>query len=576
MKTIVLMGDPNVGKSVLFSRLTGVDVIASNYPGTTVDYSKGWMTRHEETLEIVDAPGTYSLEPTNKAEDVAVSLLDKADVIVNVVDATSLERCLLLTVELLEKHKPVIIALNMWDEAQHLGIHINVRELENLLQVPVVPTVAITAEGIKELVERLDDARISKRQCTGGEDQVWTEIGHIVRKVQTVAHRHHTFRDRLVDATVKPGTGLLTAAIVLFTLFWLVRFVGEGLIGHVFDPLFSLYLKPITTFSEWLGPGFLHDILIGKLMDGKVDFIQSMGILTTGLFVPFGMVLPYVISFYLALAVLEDTGYLPRLATVTDNLFHRLGMHGHGILPILLGLGCKVPGVLSTRTLETRKQRFISAVLVGITIPCTAQTAMIFGVLGHHGAKYILIVLGTLATVFALLGLLLNKTICGECPELFLDIPPYRRPSLRAVTKKTWMRVRSFLVEALPLLFLGVLSASILDAAGFTEKLADFAAPFMKSWFGLPGEAMPALLSGLLRKELALGMLVPLNLTATQLTIGVTVFSFFPCIATFAVMLKELGIRDMLKAMTLMILTALLIGGTLRIILIGWNLWPGN
>jgi small GTP-binding protein len=152
MKTLVLIGDPNVGKSVLFSRLTGVDVIFSNYPGTTVDYAKGRISRHGETLEIIDAPGTYSLEPTNKAEEVAVSLLDKADVIVNVVDATSLERCLLLTVELLARHKPVVIALNMWDEAQHLGITINVRELESLLQIPVIPTVAITGEGVKELV----------------------------------------------------------------------------------------------------------------------------------------------------------------------------------------------------------------------------------------------------------------------------------------------------------------------------------------------------------------------------------------------------------------------------------------
>jgi len=207
MKTIVLFGDPNVGKSVLFSRLTGVDVIASNYPGTTVDYLKGRMNLHGEPVKILDAPGTYSLVPTNKAEEVAVSLLNQADVIVNVVDATSLERCLLLTVELLEQRKPVIVALNMWDEAQHLGIHIDVRELENILQVPVVPTVAITAEGIKDLVRRLDEARISERPRLEGEDQTWTEVGHIVRKVQTVAHRHHSLKDRLADATVKSGTG---------------------------------------------------------------------------------------------------------------------------------------------------------------------------------------------------------------------------------------------------------------------------------------------------------------------------------------------------------------------------------
>lgn len=568
MKTIVLIGDPNVGKSVLFSRLTGIDVIASNYPGTTVDYSKGRITHHGETLEIIDAPGTYSLEPTNKAEEVAVSLLDKADVIVNVIDATSLERCLLLTVELLEKRKPVVIALNMWDEAQHLGIKIDIRELEQFLQVPVVATVAITGEGVRQLVQRLGEARASVRPAVKGEDQAWVEVGHIVRKVQTVAHRHHSFWDRLVDATVKPGTGLLTAAVALAALFGLVRLVGEGLIRYGAEPLFDLYRTPLTALSRQLGPGFLHDILIGKLMDGRVDFVQSMGILSTGVFMPLGMVLPYIIAFYLALGFLEDSGYLPRLATVTDNLFHRLGMHGHGVLPVLLGLGCKVPGVLSARTLETHKQRFISILLVGITIPCAAQTAMIFGVLGHHGMRYVAVVLGTLAGVFILLGLLLNRTSQEECPELFLDIPPYRTPSLQAVTKKTWMRVRWFLREALPLLFLGVLAASVLDAMGFTVKLASLTAPFMKSWFDLPGEAVPALLSGLLRKELALGMLVPLDLSSAQLTVAVTVFSFFPCIATFAVMWKELGLRDLMKAAALMIVTAFVVGGALRLILI--------
>lgn len=569
MKTILLIGDPNVGKSVLFSRLTGVDVIASNYPGTTVDYLKGRLNLHGDPVEILDAPGTYSLSATNKAEEVAVSLLDHADVIVNVVDATSLERCLLLTVELLEKRKPVIVALNMWDEAQHLGIHIDVRELENILQVPVVPTVAITAEGIKELVQRLEEARISERPRLKDADQVWAEVGHIVRKVQTVAHRHHNVRDWLSDATVQSGTGWLMALGVMFALFWLVRLVGEGLIRYGVEPVFDLYRIPVAALSNWLGSGLLHDLLIGTLIDGRVDFVQSMGILTTGLFVPFGMVLPYIIAFYLALALLEDTGYLPRLATVTDNMFHKLGLHGHGIVPVLLGLGCNVPGVLSARTLETRKQRFIAATLVSVTVPCMAQSAMIFGVLGPHGARYILLVYGTLAAVFILLGLTLNKTAHGECPELFLDIPPYRWPSLLAVAKKTWMRVRWFVTEAVPFLFLGIMAVGILNAFGIINYLARPLAPLMQGWFGLPGAAAPALLAGFLRKDLAVGMLVPLALTPAQLTIAMTVLTlYFPCVATFAVLLKELGVKDMLKAAMVMILTALLVGGLLRIILI--------
>jgi ferrous iron transport protein B len=568
MKTIVLVGDPNVGKSVLFSRLTGVDVIASNYPGTTVDYAKGRMILHDDTLEIIDAPGTYSLEPTNKAEEVAVSLLDQADVIVNVVDATSLERCLLLTLELLKTGKPVIVALNMWDESKHLGILINLKELEALLKVPVVPTVAITGEGVKELVERLTEARVADRPKDDGEDRTWQEIGHIVRNVQTVAHRHHTIWDRLVDATVKPGTGVVTAIFILFMLFWLVRITGEGIIEYICTPLFELYRAPVMALSEYLGPGLLHDIVIGKLIDGQVDFVQSLGVLTTGLFMPIGMVLPYVIAFYMALALLEDSGYLPRLATVTDTLFHRLGLHGHGIIPVLLGLGCKVPGILAARALETRKQRFIAIVLVGLTVPCAAHTATVFGVIGHYGGRYLLISFGTLAAVFLLLGFILNRTAEEEIPELFLDIPPYRKPNFAAVVKKTWMRIRWFMSDALPLLFIGVALAGVLDAIGLTEIFSDFASPFMLAWFGLPGETVPALFGGFLRKEMAVGMLVPLALTPAQMTVAVTVFAFFPCVASLGVMLKELGVRDMLKAMMVMTLIVLIIGGILRLLLI--------
>lgn len=569
MKTILLIGDPNVGKSVLFSRLTGVDVIASNYPGTTVDYLKGRMSLYGEPAEILDAPGTYSLQTTNKAEEVAVALLDQADVVVNVVDATSLERCLLLTVELMERRRPLVVALNMWDEACHLGIHIDVQELEGLLGVPVVPTVAITGEGVKELVQRLDEARVPERQETGGEDQTWAKVGQIVRAVQTVAHRHHSLWNRLADATVKSGTGWLAALGILAGLFWLVRLVGEGLIRYAAEPLFELYRLPVNVVSGWLGPGLARDLLVGKLVDGQVDFVQSMGILTTALFVPLGMILPYIIAFYLALALLEDSGYLPRLATVTDNVFHKLGLHGHGIIPMLLGLGCKVPGILAARTLETRKQRFIAITVVGVTVPCAAHTATIFGVLGRHGALYILIVFGTMAAVFLLLGLLLNRVSRGECPELFLDIPPYRWPIPSVVAKKTWMRVRWFLREALPLVFLGVLAASVLDALGVNALLARGAAPFMQAWFGLPGEAGPVLVSGFLRKELAVGMLLPLGLSAAQLTVALAVFSFFPCIAALAVMLKELGWKDMLKAVAAMVVVSLLVGGALRWLLIG-------
>jgi len=571
MKKIVLMGNPNVGKSVVFSRLTGANVIASNYPGTTVDFYEGSMRLEGEHVKIIDAPGTYSLKSTNKAEEVSANLFEDADLIIDVVDATNLERNLYLTLEILERGKPTVIALNLWDETKHLGIEIDYKKLEEMLGVPVVPTVALTGEGIKELVERLKEAKKVEFPRLS-EDEKWVKIGKIIKEVEVIKHHHHTLRERLSDITIKPVTGIPIAIIIVAFSFLVVRIIGEGLITYVLDPLFNAYYPVVTGISNFLGgKGIIHDILIGTLIDGKIDYMQSMGLLTTGLYVPFGAVLPYIISFYFTLSLLEDSGYLPRLATLVDNIFHKLGMHGHGIVPVFLGLGCNVPGVLSSRALETRKQRFISATLTAISVPCMAQTAMIFGILGPYGMRYIAMVYATLFTVFIAAGLILNRFVKGESPEIFLDIPPYRRPSMKAIAKKTWMRIRWFLKDAIPWLFLGVLLVNILYAIGFLQWLGDIFSPITSGWLGLPDESTTALLIGFLRKDLAVGMLLPLGMKPLQLVIASTILAiYFPCIATFAVMLKELGIKDLIKSVAIMIATALIVGGAMRVILLGF------
>ena len=564
------MGNPNVGKSVVFSRLTGANVIASNYPGTTVDFSKGKMRIDGKRVEIIDAPGTYSLEPSNKAEEVASRMLKEADVVINVVDATNLERNLYLTLELLENDISVIIALNLWDESKHLGINIDEKELEKLLGVPVVPTVALTGEGIKTLVSRIKDAKVNEKIKPTSEEGRWIEIGSIIGKIEQVEHRHHTFRDRMSDLTIRPHTGIPIAIGIIFCAFWFVRLVGENLIAYIFDPIFeNLYLPIVMRFSEWLGPGLVHTLLIGEY-GVEIDFVESLGILTTGLYVPIAMVLPYIVAFYFTLSLLEDTGYLPRLATLVDKIFHKLGMHGHGIVPMFLGLGCNVPGALSTRTLETRKQRFISATLLAICVPCMAQMAMVFGALGTYGLYYIGLVFLTLITLYIVIGLILNRFIKGESPEIFLEIPPYRRPSFKAAFKKTWMRIRWFLKEAIPYLFIGVLIINVLYAIGILQWFGNAVAPLMDSLFGLPGDASIALITGFLRKDLAVGMLISLNMAPLQLVIAVTMLTiYFPCVATFAVLIKELGLKDMLKSAAIMVGVAIIVGFLLRIILLG-------
>ena len=244
------------------------------------------------------------------------------------------------------------------------------------------------------------------------------------------------------------------------------------MITFIFEPFFEkLWLPLMLKLGSFLGEGnFLHQIFIGNIIDGRIDFGQSFGILTTGLFVPIAMVLPYIVSFYLVLGILEDFGYLPRLAVLVDNLMHRIGLHGYAIIPMILGLGCNVPGALAMRLLEGRREKFIAATLMAISVPCMAQIAMIIGLVGQRGGQYLGVVFGTLFLLLVLKGLILNKVLKGASPEILIEIPPYRIPHFGAVIKKLWMRVHGFLKEAVPSVLLGILFVNIL----YTLKIIDF------------------------------------------------------------------------------------------------------
>ena len=565
---ILLIGNPNVGKSVLFNRLTGMDVISSNYPGTTIDYTKGYFNIQGERAELIDVPGIYSLKAASKAEEIAVQMLKDGDVFISVIDATNLERGLNLTLQLIKQGKPLLVALNLFDETKHKGISIDVEKLEQVLGVPCIPTSALSGEGIKELVLKIPDARVS--DFVFDNSQRWNEVGKIISTVQEIKSKNYTFSEMLRDASIKPLTGIPLLILVLLLTFTLIRFIGEGLIGFVFEPFFEKVWSPVMLgLSELLGQsGLLHDLLIGKLVDGTIDYGQSFGLLTTGLFVPIGAVLPYVFAFYTVLAVLEDSGYLPRVAVMMDNVMHRAGLHGLAIIPMLLGFGCNVPGALATRVMETRKEKFITATLMSIAIPCMALQAMLFGILGPFGFKGLGIVFGTLIIVWFVLGLILKKMIKGTPPEIFLEIPPYRIPYFKGLVKKVWMRLRWFIKEAVPFVLLGVFIANLLYSTGIMQFIGRIASPVFDHLLGLPDEAAGALIIGFLRKDLAVGMLIPLNMTFQQLVVAAVVLSmYFPCVATFAVLLKELGIRDMIKSTVIMVLSALIVGTLVNLLL---------
>lgn len=571
IKKIFLIGNPNVGKSVIFSRLTGVNVISSNYPGTTIGITKGYLKLQEDRVEVVDLPGSYSLDPSSQAEEVAVALprdFPKDQMaIINIIDATNLERNLYLTLQLIEEGYPVLVCLNMCDDMKHRGIGIDTARLEAILGAPVIETCALTGQGIKLLVDRIIQAAPQQPQRRSSQER-WLKIGEIVGQVQHLSHRHHTFREMLEDISMKPFAGALIAVAALFVSFKCVRFIAEGLIASVFDPFFfNIYQPVVSKISDVLGRGgFLHHVLIGELMNGKIDFRQSLGLLTTAPYIEFDMVLPYIISFYFMLSILEDIGYLPRLAILLDNFLHRIGLHGFTIIPVLLGFGCNVPGILATRILESKRERFIASTLISIGVPCVALQAMIVGLLGQFSGFYIGGVYLVLFSIWLILGVILNKTLKGFSPELLLEIPPYRLPPLTIFLKKLFLRIRGFLVEALPVVLLGVFIVNILIFFKLFNLVSGIFAPLIHGIFGLPKETVIALLIGFIRKDVAAGMLLPLGLSAKQMFIAAVLLSIsFPCIATFVIMLKELGIKDFMKSLAIMIATGLVVGSVLNL-----------
>jgi ferrous iron transport protein B len=565
-KKVLLVGNPNVGKSALFTRLTGVHAFSSNYPGTTVGFTEGTLRFEGTRYRLIDVPGAYTIEPTNEAEEVAKRIIEEgADIVVVTLDATALERNLNLALQVLAMGFPSIIALNMVDEARHEGINIDIETLEKELGIPVIGTVAVIGKGIKELISRLQEARPG---ISVPAEERWSRIGDIIRAVQTIEHRHHTIKDRIEDLSVHPGWGALLGVFAVGGSFMAVRFLGEGLIDYALDPIFDRVFMP---FFEWLGPmlggegSFIFRTLIGTLFDGEIDPELSFGLLTTGLYVPLVMVLPYVAAFYTVLSFLEDVGYLPRFAVLFDAMLHRVGLHGFAIVPNLLGLGCNVPGIMATRILDSPRERFIASTLISVAIPCAGLQAMIIGALGDLGGHYVLAVYGTLLASWVILGRILHKLLPGYSPELIVEIPPYRMPSFRDIFLKLWFRIKGFLIEAIPLVLVGVFVANLLSASAFMGTISNFLSPLFRGLLGLPPETAGPILLGFLRKDIAVGMLLPMGLNPGQMVVAVVTLAMtFPCIATFIVLWRELGLKDMLRSVGIMLLAALTAGGVLN------------
>ena len=558
-KKIVLVGNPNVGKSLIFSRITGSGAVTANYAGTTVKVITGHFKYNDSEYILIDGPGFYSLEQSSHTDEDAMRFINSCDLIINVVDATNLERNLNLTLQLLQLRKPMVVCLNFWDDTIHNGIIIDVKALEKILDVPVVTVSAFRNEGIAKLVAALEEARISSFNYDA--DNHWKQIGSIINKVQKLKHRHHTVLERLEDFTVHPVGGIITAVAVLLATLAVVRFMGEGLINGVLDPLYTNFYAPFIMNLCAQFPEFIRGLLVGY----SVDPLESFGILTSGVYIALVLVFPYFFSFYFVFGFLEDLGYLPRLAVVLDNIFHRLGLHGYSSIPVMLGLGCKVPALLSTRVLNSRRDKILTTALIMMSAPCLPQTAMIVSLGMNYGIATVLFVFIVLLALAFGMTVLINRFLPGKAVEFFTELPSYRIPSIKLMANKIWIRIAEYFSEVLPMITVGVLIMNLLDYLKVIEYLTNVLKKPVEMVLGLPPEIAPIMLLGFLRKDVSIALLAPLHLSSHQFIIAsIFLVLYTPCISAFFTMFKELRPKTALKIMGLILVTAVAVTAVLH------------
>jgi ferrous iron transport protein B len=553
---VALIGLPNCGKSTLFNQVAGYKAETGNFSGTTVTFTESRVRVAGEVIELVDLPGAYSLDEGSPAEKEAARYLNSrdVDVIINVADSTQLSAALSLTLELVALNKPLILALNMVDEAARLGLQIDAEGLSARLNVPVLPLVASKGRGVKGLFLKALEMYRKRERAQGQEsDALNPEDRHqlavaMSKKYVTQGERRIIWRDRLDNVLLHPVWGYAIMMAVLFLFFQAVYGIGkitEPPLLALFDWLTKSILLPFSAGS------FLAHILLGVLQ---------------GIAAGVAIVLPYLLPFLLGLGVLEDIGYLPRVAFLMDAFMHRIGLHGKAIVPFILGYGCNVPAVMSTRTLEEPRDRYIAGALA-VLVPCAARLAVVFGLVAFYLGPIIAFILFLFNLfIIAFTGKILSQMMPEDTPGLIMEMPTYRIPTLKNVFGKSWFRVREFVVEAWPILIVGSAVLATLNFFNLAYIFNWLARPI--TWLiGLPSEVGVPLIFGILRKELSLVMLsqalgtadFKLALSSEQMIVYATFVMFYlPCLATLSILRRELGTRAMLTISALTVVVALL------------------
>ncbi|MDH5607414.1 MAG: ferrous iron transport protein B [Anaerolineae bacterium] len=635
-RSIALVGHANVGKSVIFQKLTGMKTIVSNYPGTTVEISQGSLLESDQ--QVIDTPGVVTLPSYTEDEALTMRMLLEGDLsrVVQVGDAKNLVRTLSLTILLAEMNIPMTLALNMVDEAQKVGMKINYPYISAHLNIPVIPTTATRGEGIRplrdsfaqaqspgyelgyppeieqalgEITPRIPQGRISRRAlallflCADQSVESWVEQrldpaeyeklqqvrsrlnsagqespANIVQKarldqaekiadsasIQNDAKSHH-FGARLGRLAAHPFWGVPILLAALYAIYWFVGVVGAQvmvnwlevrLFGEVINPWLSGWVTKI------FGTGWAADFLVG-----------DYGIWTMGMTYAIALILPIVSTFFLAFSIVEDTGYLPRLAALSNNFFKRLGLNGKAVLPMVLGLGCVTMATVTTRTLESKRERFLVTLLLALAVPCSAQLGIVMGMLASVSLAASVIWAAFVLLILLAVGWLANKFVRGERSALVIEFPPMRLPLVSNVVMKTLARMEWYMKEVIPIFIFGAAAMFILDKIGLISTLIDFGRPLTVGWLGLPEQASAAFVLGFLRRDFGATGLFLMNsqglMTPVQVIVAmVTITLFIPCIASVLMIGKEYGWRTAAGMVLLVFPLAFAAGGLLNRILL--------
>jgi ferrous iron transport protein B len=596
---LVLAGNPNVGKSVFFNYLSGIYADVSNYPGTTIEVMQGIY----RTYNVFDTPGVYGVSSFSDEEIVARDVILAGDVILNIVDAVHLERDLFLTLQLIDMGKKMVVALNFMDEAKKHGIVVDAKRLQELLGVPVVPTVAVKKEGFRAIEDSLPDARKGNQDAdlhhklhglldrTGSEAEALLVLEgdeHIaaLHGVQPLEERDEIYirrRNRvnriiaevLADKSAKLRTSNIIGRLAIHP--WTGIPVFFGMLYAIYLFVGRLVAQDIVDFTEdYLGKQ-VWEVWISGIVSRFVSetgwfgalLIGEFGVLTMTVTYLLFLLLPLVAAFYLVLAVMEDSGYLPRLATLADRSLTFLGLNGRAIIPLILGFGCVTAATITTRLLGNEREKTIATAILQFTIPCSAQLAVIVALLATAGPKAVLVYSFTILTAFVLTGTLLNRFLKGEVTPLLIDLPPMRFPRFENVVRKTWNKTFFFMKEATPWFFFGALAVGIMQLSGLLTVWQNLLAPLTTGWLHLPKEGATAFVMGLVRRDFGAAGLYDMALDPMQTTVAlVTITLFVPCIASLMVMLKERGIKQSAFIWFGSWIGAFLVGGILAQILL--------